>query len=408
MLPHKPIAESKRRDERELEATFGIAAPEILGALLDGLAAGLRNLANVQMDDKPRMADFALWAEACTRAYWPADTFLKAYRDNLANSVELVLEASPVGIAVRTFMATRSEWKGAAGTLLPLLTALVGEQAAKERSWPKRGNELGGKLRRVTPALRKTGIHVVFERDGHARTIRIEARGQPEQRGDSSSWSSPSSPSEQKEGGINDVGTNPGDNGVPFDDSTMTSPDSDSVTASPLKSRGNDGCDGNDDDLHHSSGNGGSVPNDYDAVLEELVAQGWQPTAKVTIREIPPARDRGRGRRRHRGHQPRKLAVAAMSAAEERVMTAGSNWLAELAARIRSEHEAVGSAVRSALDHAVAAGQMLIEAKSSLPHGGWLLRLRSHCKIPPRTASHYMRLAKRLPEIGKGCRFDRD
>jgi hypothetical protein len=90
-----------------------------------------------------------------------------------------------------------------------------------------------------------------------------------------------------------------------------------------------------------------------------------------------------------------------MSAAEERVMTAGSNWLAELAARIRSEHEAVGSAVRSALDHAVAAGQMLIEAKSSLPHGGWLLWLRSHCKIPPRTASHYMRLAKRLPESAR-------
>jgi hypothetical protein len=66
----------------------------------------------------------------------------------------------------------------------------------------------------------------------------------------------------------------------------MTSPDGDSVTASPLKSRGNDGCDSNDDDLHHSSGNGGSVPNDYDAVLEELVAQGWRPTAKVTIREI--------------------------------------------------------------------------------------------------------------------------
>jgi hypothetical protein len=160
MLPHKPIAENKRRDERELEAAFGIAAPKIFGALLDGLAAGLRNLANIQMGDKPRMADYALWAEACTRAYWPADTFLRAYRDNLADSVELVLEASPVGMAVRTFMATRHEWKGTASELLPLLTALVGEQAAKERSWPKRGNELGGKLRRVTPALRKTGIHV--------------------------------------------------------------------------------------------------------------------------------------------------------------------------------------------------------------------------------------------------------
>ena len=77
---------------------------------------------------------------------------------------------------------------------------------------------------------------------------------------------------------------------------------------------------------------------------------------------------------------------------------AGSNWLPELAARIRSEHEAVGRSARNALDHASACGQMLIEAKDQLEHGEWLPWLKAHCEIPPRTASHYMRLAKRLPK----------
>jgi hypothetical protein len=91
------------------------------------------------------MADFALWAEACTRAYWKQGTFLEAYRANLASSVELVLEANPVGEAVRLFMANKFEWTGTASGLLPLLTALVGEQAAKEQGWPKRANVLSGK-----------------------------------------------------------------------------------------------------------------------------------------------------------------------------------------------------------------------------------------------------------------------
>ena len=43
--------------------------------------AGLNNLSSIKIADKPRMADFALWAEACTRAYWRAGTFIKAYRE---------------------------------------------------------------------------------------------------------------------------------------------------------------------------------------------------------------------------------------------------------------------------------------------------------------------------------------
>ena len=177
MLTHEPIPEKKRRDEKELEKAFKAAAPKILGALLDGLVSGLKNLATVRISDKPRMADFALWAEACTRAYWKEGTFLEAYRANLASSVELVLEANPVGEAVRLFMSNKTEWTGTASVLLPLLAALVGEQATKEQGWPKRANVLSGKLRRAAPALRKVGIHIVFGRGGHELNPDYQDRG---------------------------------------------------------------------------------------------------------------------------------------------------------------------------------------------------------------------------------------
>jgi hypothetical protein len=70
-----------------------------------------------------------------------------------------------------------------------------------------------------------------------------------------------------------------------------------------------------------------------------------------------------------------------------------SNRLPELAARIRAEHEACIVALKRGLQHAVAAGKMLIEAKAALKHGEWLPWLRDHCQLPERTARRYMTIA---------------
>ena len=200
------VQEGKRLSDSELQQKFTQAAPAILGALLDGLVAGLKYLPEVEIVDKPRMAEFVLWAEACTRAYWPANTFVEAYRKSQAASVELVLEASTVGSAVIRFMEGRHEWRGQASELLDGLTALVGERAAKEREWPKRPNVMSGKLRRAAPALRKVGIHVTFPaREGHAssKVISVTVRGLPEQKPETSSAASTSAAKNKKSNEVN-------------------------------------------------------------------------------------------------------------------------------------------------------------------------------------------------------------
>jgi hypothetical protein len=178
MLLLVAIGPDSRREERELDREFAEEAPSLFGALLDGLVSGLQNLSSVKITGKPRMADFALWAEACTIAYWPAGTFMQAYQQNIAAANEVVIEASAVGDAVRRFMAGRQVWEGTASQLLAKLTPLIPEVLARERSWPKNARALSGKLRRAAPPLRKIGIHVDFHREGHdrERTIVITAR----------------------------------------------------------------------------------------------------------------------------------------------------------------------------------------------------------------------------------------
>jgi hypothetical protein len=85
---------------------------------------------------------------------------------------------------------------------------------------------------------------------------------------------------------------------------------------------------------------------------------------------------------------------------------AGSNSLADLAARIRVEHTAVSTALKDSVKHAIAAGELLLEAKSQLAHGQWLPWLRDHCAISERTAQLYMRVAKNRAEIEAQIRND--
>jgi hypothetical protein len=52
-------------------------------------------------------------------------------------------------------------------------------------------------------------------------------------------------------------------------------------------------------------------------------------------------------------------------------------------------------------DNAMAAGDLLIEAKAQLKHGTWLPWLRDHCAMSPRSAQLYMRRAKNRAAIEK-------
>jgi hypothetical protein len=70
-----------------------------------------------------------------------------------------------------------------------------------------------------------------------------------------------------------------------------------------------------------------------------------------------------------------------------------SNSLADLAARIKNEHEASGLALKRGLGHAIACGRLLMEAKARVPHGHWGPWLREHCGIPERSVQRYMELA---------------
>jgi hypothetical protein len=169
-----PIAEEERRSEAELWREFEAKRPRILGALLDALVYGLRELPRVRLERLPRMADFALWGAACETALWPAGTFMQAYQANRRAVVEDVVEADPVATCVRMIMAQNTSWNGTAADLLRIGTDCAGDGLGPR--WPQNPRALAGRLRRAQTALRTLGIEIAFDRHGHAGTRVISMR----------------------------------------------------------------------------------------------------------------------------------------------------------------------------------------------------------------------------------------
>ncbi len=162
------LTDDHRLPEAVFWHAFDRARPRLLGALLDTVAVGLRNLDRVRLDRPPRLADFAIWVTACEPALpWPAGGFLDAYAGNRESAHELALEASPIVEPLRQLVREAGgEWTGTATELLDDLTRRLtgGDGHRLPRGWPGNGRALSNALRRLSPNLRAVGLAVEFSR----------------------------------------------------------------------------------------------------------------------------------------------------------------------------------------------------------------------------------------------------
>jgi hypothetical protein len=263
------IPDEGRRTEAEIWADFERERPKILGALLDAVVEGLRRLPDTHFPRQPRMADFAHWASACETALWPAGTFWAAYEGNRLAAVEEVLEADPVGSAVRALMADRETWSGTATDLLAELSRLTGEAMAKGKGLPQGPRALSGRLDRAATALRKIGIE--FKRlKGRGKspdrliqiTAKIEVPAAESVGQYPSEPSEPSAPETKINGHKHFEALDRRTVGAASDDTTVSSPPT--VRRNPMKMQEADGSDGSDASNPASS-----------ALREEDVSQRW-------------------------------------------------------------------------------------------------------------------------------------
>jgi putative DNA primase/helicase len=157
----KAIPDDKRRTEEEFWHEFDKVAPEILGALLDGVSAGLRNLAGVKLEQSPRMADFARWTQAAESGLgFEPGSILAAYLENRKEVFEATFEADAVAVALANLARAKGGIECKPSELLDMLNATVSDKLRNSRHWPQNATAFGSRFSRIMPMLRKQGFSV--------------------------------------------------------------------------------------------------------------------------------------------------------------------------------------------------------------------------------------------------------
>jgi len=156
---HLPtIPKEKRADDAQLFAYFEEARPLILGGLLNGVCAAIRNLPQVKLKRLPRMADFAKWATAAVSGLgFDTGSFMAAYNRNRNAASEAALEASPVAGALLSYVRENGTATLSIADLLSTLAAQFGEAKAPS-DFPKSTRKLAAELKRCAPHLRAAGL----------------------------------------------------------------------------------------------------------------------------------------------------------------------------------------------------------------------------------------------------------
>jgi hypothetical protein len=158
VLEQPTITDTARRSEDEFWRTFEAVRPQILGALLDAVAAAMANERHVVLERLPRMADPTRWVTAAEPALgWKPGTFIGAYAANRHEGHALTLEVSPIS-APLTELASQGSWQGTSSQLLAKLAEIAGAEVTNGRDWPKNARALTEALKRLAPSLRAMGI----------------------------------------------------------------------------------------------------------------------------------------------------------------------------------------------------------------------------------------------------------
>ncbi len=111
------------------------------------------------------MADFAESCEIISRCMdYPENAFIDAYRENINNQNDEIIEASPVAEAIIVFMENKNQWTGTPTQLLQQLGDIISQvdpNIRKSKYWPRIPARLTYKINEIIPNLLKRSIEVV-------------------------------------------------------------------------------------------------------------------------------------------------------------------------------------------------------------------------------------------------------
>jgi hypothetical protein len=162
------------RDEKTLFDEWKSYKPKILGCIMDALCFGLERIQSISDEGLPRMADFAKWGKAIAPVFgYEPEHFMQAYNEAIGQKWADTVEYDPFSQEVIKLVEDGNGcWKGTATDLCEKLSPKCKGEGTKPR-WATSPKGVSAHLKRISPALRQSGIEVERYKESNKRMIKI-------------------------------------------------------------------------------------------------------------------------------------------------------------------------------------------------------------------------------------------
>lgn len=174
ILDLDPIDEDKRISEKEMNQRIEDMRSRILGALLDATVTGLNNVDAVNLASSPRMADFAVWAIACSPVLgWDPEKFMEYYLEARTTDQKELAEGNRLMRGLEA-LANSGNWSGTSTELLDRLNKdQMIQKGYEPDDWPRKAQQVGTAVRRLVVPAQAMSVCIRFRRSNGKNLIEI-------------------------------------------------------------------------------------------------------------------------------------------------------------------------------------------------------------------------------------------
>jgi hypothetical protein len=180
-----PVVDQKNRKSIEdIDVKFNKIRPKILGALLDITAKGWdTKIGNIE--NLPRMADFARWILACeAHLPWKKGRFLKVYHESKCNAIGDSISGNKFAMAIKDYTGKHYANPDKVSNIIPtVLFKNLCEQEGfssnfipKGIGWPSSPSAMSKLLNRMSAGLRQQRVIVTQHKSDGVRYISLACR----------------------------------------------------------------------------------------------------------------------------------------------------------------------------------------------------------------------------------------
>jgi hypothetical protein len=150
-----------RLPEDDFWMKFYMKQPELLGTVFTALSGALRERHNITLDEKPRLADWGLYAASLYKDQgWGVDQFVEDWSTVEQQQQQGTLDGSIVAQVIINYMKDHDRVEQPAAKLHATLEDSAEDDfdLGRDKTWPKTGRTLWKRIREVTPLLEAHGI----------------------------------------------------------------------------------------------------------------------------------------------------------------------------------------------------------------------------------------------------------